>query len=73
MSTRDVTIRDVVREEVLPVRHVRVEPFSVTIHHRGLSVREMAQIQDAVVEAAHRIRRMRGGADGSPFAWEGQQ
>ena len=61
-----MNIDQVVFWELFPKSYTRVEPFSVTIHFVELSLPEKALIQDAIVNAAHEIRRRRN-IDGDPF------
>ena len=52
-----MTINDVVKWARIPDAHKRVMPFSVTVHMgRELTIRERAWIQDALVNAAAKIR-----------------
>jgi hypothetical protein len=61
-----MTINDVVKWERIPDAHKRVMPFSVTVHMgRDLNIREQALIQEALVEAAARIRE----AEKENFEW----
>jgi hypothetical protein len=52
-----MTINDVAKWERIPNTYRRVMPFSVTVHMgRELTIRERAVIQDALVNAAAKIR-----------------
>ena len=70
ITERDVTINDVVKWETLPVHYARIAPFSATIHHAGLGMRERSLIEDALVNAAHEIRRLRDEGNVDAFRWE---
>lgn len=60
------TINDVLRFEQSPNNHTTVYPFSVTVHvseSHKLTIAEKAIIQDAIVNAAAKIRLMRGSGE----------
>ena len=65
-----LTIMKIIFHERVPFDHLTSYPFSVTIHQPDsfpLSVREAEVIKESIVNAAHKIKEMRGNA--SLFNW----
>ena len=77
-----IAITDVLRFEQSPNSHTTVYPFSVTVHvseSHKLTIAEKAIIQDAIVNAAAKIRLMRGHGEcnfayckGDKIDWKGE-
>lgn len=66
-----ININNVVIFENKPEHYTTIYPFSATIHVAGsypLNAAEKSAIQDAIVNAAAKIRIMREGRDCN-FAW----
>jgi hypothetical protein len=65
-----INTRSIIHKETVPFDHMAMYPFAVTIHTPGpypLTIREQAVLEEAIINAAHSIKIMRGNE--LPFAW----